>query len=192
MRRLLLFVVAVVLTACGGSVEETPDTTPTSSSQDTTVESESPTSQASATTTTEDSEPAPPLQEADIEPGTGVVVLDGTEYVFDISGRCQVEDGSMGAAGPRADGSEGSVEAILPSPAMQSEVGAPYVLVALDDAETWIAQNGYEPQVLPPPSAEESAVLELQVTGSSATGTALFWETSGQGTLEGSFALRCP
>lgn len=189
----------VLVAACGGSESQETSTTAAGAATSTTGTSESPQASTSTTAAASDSttiaddgfsSPDP----SDLEPETGIVTLRDTTYTFDLSGRCQVQDGAMAASGPLADGSPGSVEAIFPTPEMQAEFGAPQVLVVFGDAsanDTWIAQEGYEPAFGDPPTPEQSSVTQLDVVGSVATGTAVFWETASGRTRDGTFAFRC-
>lgn len=177
----------LVIAACGGAT----DTGDTAGSPEETVTSSSTSSAPSTeeTTTTASSEEAP---SGSPDPGTGYVTLDGETYDFDLTTQCQIEGESMAVSGPLADGSDGSVEGIFPSPDQQEEFGPYHVLVVFGDSDTWIAHEGYEPTLGEPPTPEESAVTDASLVGSSISGEGVFWNTGSGDTATGSFAFTCP
>jgi hypothetical protein len=133
--------------------------------------------------------------------GQGFVELGGVRYDFILTGACQKIFGAVQAAGPLADGSDGSADSIIPPENWESDVAAewepPYVHIDIGDA-SWRSEAGSEHFIGGENmqlTAEQSSVTAFTNNGSVAKGTAVFYNSFNFEEIEtasGSFEFYCP
>lgn len=133
--------------------------------------------------------------------GQGLVELSGARYDFILNSACQKFFGAVQAAGPLADGSDGSVDVVIPPEDWETDTEAgwdpPYVQIENGD-ESWLAELGTEHFVEGANielTAEQSAVTSFTNDGSRVAGEAVFFKRFNFETLEtatGSFEFYCP
>jgi len=214
--------VALLIAACGGdSGEAALGTTASTSASDSSDASGDTAAPAEDTVASDDTEANAgssqtpsgggdlslvPAGETDIlgnPAGQGFVELDGVRYDFILNGACQKIFGAVQAAGSAADGSDVSVDSIIPPEDWESDTKAEYgfdppsVSIDIGD-DSWQAEVGSEHfaggenVVLTP---EESAVTSFTNDGSRVTGNAIFYSTynfDDVETVTGSFEFYCP
>jgi len=133
--------------------------------------------------------------------GQGFVEIDGVRYDFILSGVCQKVFGGVQTSGRAADGSDVTVDALIPPETWETDTEAgwspPYVQIEIGN-DSWRAEAGLTHSAAGDNvdlSGDQSSVTSFTNDGSLAAGTAKFFSEFNYDeveTVSGSFELYCP